>query len=198
MANSGRIEYKFEESYDANELCSFVIRAEHTSSGIIFKLNAHGINATSDPSAINIFTFGENGHIETSHLGPPNPLTETYVSGNIAVVVFRTNNKKSNLGTGFKLSFETVVENSFYGMSGVNLVYSGLDGGELTIPFWENPAYMTSAIVLTANHKKVESVFDTLRLTFLKENLEKSANGCGYDRIHIFSFLSTDVNHKGT
>jgi hypothetical protein len=199
QANNGFIEYKLLENYSANELCSFIIRTE-TIGDLTFTLESHGFNATADPFAITIFTFSGEGLIETTHLGPPNPLSQTYVQGNIAVVVFKT---LGNSGTGFRLSFNAIISNTFYGLTGKDLTYSNLTGGELTIPFWPEPGRnRANIIVLSADNKKVADVFSNLRLTFLKENLQTQlvdVARCGNDAINIYTLApkAQFLEHEG-
>jgi hypothetical protein len=200
VANNGQIEYKSEENYEANELCSFILRLNNSVnsvSGFVFTLESHGFNGTADPNAISIHSFDERKHVETRHLGPPNPLTEAFLPGGIAVVVFRT---QSRLGTGFRLSYRAVEAKPYYTHSGQNLVYGSGTSGNLTIPFWENPAYQTAIIVLSANHKKIQSSFTSLRLTFVQENLQKdmtSPSRCSYDSVTIYAVNSETITEKG-
>ncbi|CAL8124385.1 unnamed protein product [Orchesella dallaii] len=181
-ADSGRIDYKLSQTYDAEELCSFVIRVANHSS-ILFTLESHGINET---NAINIFTFSENGLIDSIHMGPPNPLTEAYASGALAVVVFRTNR---NGGQGFSLSFQGLGSTAY--SRGVEMVLSNITGGELTVPSWPNFSGTTNAIVLTAGDRKVQGGFDVLKLTLSEEDFYTCGSEitCGCDSLRIFSFV---------
>ncbi|ODM91072.1 putative chitinase 3, partial [Orchesella cincta] len=170
------------QTYDKDELCSFVIRVANHSS-ILFRLESHGINET---NAINIFTFSETGQIDSVHMGPPNPLTEAYVSGAIAVVVFRT---KGNGGQGFSLSFQGLGSTAH--SKGVEMVLSNVTGGEMTVPDWTNYSGTTNVIVLTAGHKFVDGYFKVLKLTISEEHFYTCGSG-----EHLFIFCNEQFHRS--
>ncbi|ODM90890.1 hypothetical protein Ocin01_15793 [Orchesella cincta] len=106
VADSGIIEYKLNQSYDAGELCVFVIRYTQGSGWEYldgtFSLEADGFS-DSDPFAIKILRFYDGYASEVFSLGPTERIVSFY--GNGAVIVFKT---RSNTGTGFRLSFSAV------------------------------------------------------------------------------------------
>ncbi|ODM90706.1 hypothetical protein Ocin01_15975 [Orchesella cincta] len=127
-------------------------------------------------------------------MGPPNHLTEAYVSGALAVVVFRT---KGNSGQGFSLSFQGL--GSTANSRGVEMVLSNVTGGEMTLLTWNNFSGTTNAIVLTGGHKFVDGYIKVLKLTISEKDFYTcgSENTCLCDSLRIFSFVNNVATQEG-
>jgi len=137
--NSGSIEYKLNQGYDAGELCVFILRHNYTNWNPTFRftLDADGISA-SDADAITITTFNNYEIVgkwgTPAKLGPPNTNRTATLSGYVAVVIFATN---TSTGTGFKLSFEASGDGVDYTPGwneGVDVVYNDKSASELSLP----------------------------------------------------------------
>jgi len=179
--------YKLNETYERNELCSFIIHVGNYS-GILFSLNFHAINE-SDVNAINIFTFNKNGLLESTHLGPPNPLKQAYLSGSIAVVIFRT---KSVTGKGFDLFFEG--QGTTTPIKGDQQVFSIArdEGGSLELPVQgaEDSRSTLNAYVVTHNHKVVDPSYYSMSLKISNARFYVCGDvmQCRCDAIRVYTF----------
>ncbi|CAL8124526.1 unnamed protein product [Orchesella dallaii] len=191
----GQIKYKLNETYARNELCSFIINIENYS-GILFSLNFHKINE-SDRNAINIFTFNENGLLETAHLGPPNPLKQVYLSGSVAVIIFRTT---TVTGKGFQLSFEGFGATTF--VKGDQQIFSILrdESGQLQIPVQgaEEGRDTINAYVVTHNHAVVDPSYYSMSLKISNARLYVCGDvmECACDSIRVYTFSNAMLSQQ--
>ncbi|CAL8130437.1 unnamed protein product [Orchesella dallaii] len=192
-ADSGTIQYKLGQIYDAGELCAFIIRVPNHSY-IHFQLESHGINNYSDPNAITIISYDSNIQKDTIHLGPPNANSDAYALGNIAVVIFKTNGN-STLGLGFRVVFEgmgAIVNN----VPGLDFVFNNRTNSPLEVPFWDelNGELSRNFIVLTDNAKLITNPGSFLHLS-VGEDFVDGEEAC-LDYFWIYSFQGDDVNSE--
>jgi len=68
QADSGLIQYKLNQNYDAGELCACIVRMNEYD-GCTFTLEAHGFSPF-DPNAITILAENSNQPLRTYYLGP--------------------------------------------------------------------------------------------------------------------------------
>ncbi|ODM93252.1 hypothetical protein Ocin01_13431 [Orchesella cincta] len=190
--DSGVIEYKFDQEYDAGELCAFIIRVPNEY--IMFSLESHGINNASDPDAITIHTYNGILMVKTIHLGPPNPITETYIEGQVAVVVFKTWDN-STLGTGFRLSFRGLW--GTVNLPGNDIAFNNLSDSPLELPFWQgNDTVVTNNfVILTNGAKAISQPRTNLRLR-LSEEFQNPDGNC-QEFFWIYTLTSENVYREG-
>ncbi|ODM90963.1 hypothetical protein Ocin01_15719 [Orchesella cincta] len=182
-ANNGTIQYKLNQTYDANELCVFMIRFESGFVETTFTLDSNGFS-DSDFDAISIFRDMAGLGYETN-LGLDRQTVSFFGYG--AIVVFRTN---SSLGTGFQLSFTPDLIVSEENFAGNNVLFDDESESPLSIPFPSN--YIESAIhnyFCITSASKVISEPDTflkLNVTGFFGDVDNSCN----NMIEIHSFLN--------
>jgi len=160
--NAGIIEYKLNQTYDADELCVFIIRFKGQS-GVHFKLEKYGFSDTEvRPLKIaDMDYFGEFYYIEEMDN------LEVFIEETFGVfVIFKTNSTK---GTGFRLSFETLEYHGEY-RPGNDYVYNLETRVQLDVPFWPFDSntsynYNLNNILCTWDSHVVSEPGATLRLT---------------------------------
>ncbi|ODM89478.1 Chondroitin proteoglycan-2 [Orchesella cincta] len=183
VANSGTIEYKLYENYDAGELCVFVVRSRNYSS-FDFVLERHGIS-DSDPDAITIMgmdnTYGW-GIYDTNRIGPPDPTPFIGVKANEAVVIFKTS---TNNGTGFRLNYECRGNPTDY-PPGVEVVFNDEEDSPLQVPYqsFNEPSY--NYVVLTSKSRMISEPDSFLRLT-VSGNFENTGECTRFFKIYSFA-----------
>ncbi|ODM91147.1 hypothetical protein Ocin01_15535 [Orchesella cincta] len=160
IADSGTIQYKLNQTYDADELCVFMIRFESGYLQATFSLESNGLSDV-DSDAVSIFK-DLGGLVSVVNLG----LDRQNVTFNAvgAVVIFRTN---SSSGTGFQLSFtcDGVIfpDTKIFGES---VLFDDEMGSPLTFPF---PSNITAPVIhnyffFTAGSKLISEPDTFLRL----------------------------------
>ncbi|ODM88068.1 putative chitinase 3, partial [Orchesella cincta] len=157
--DSGFIEYKLYQSYEAGELCAFIIRLDKYT-GCDFTLETHGISDTK-LDTITIF------QVLDEQATFPSVKFETIGStvnlpGSTFVVVFKT---ETNLGTGFRLRFESS-EKLIEKTPGVPLVFNNHTENPLRFPLHPNAAAKAEwdPIVITSGSKLITETKSSLRL----------------------------------
>ncbi|ODM88067.1 hypothetical protein Ocin01_18615 [Orchesella cincta] len=138
LADDGVIEYKLNQTYDAGELCTFVIKIEWFS-GATFTLERNGFNPAGQ-DAVAVFPLHTGSPQTPSYFGP-NSASRLSFPQSTFFVVFRTT---TNNGTGFRLSFKH--ENSAsWAIPGPARVFNNDSSMPLELPFpsglvvWKRP-----------------------------------------------------------
>jgi len=194
VANSGLIEYKIDEVYASRLRCSFIIRSLNHS-GFIFTLEQHGM--IQDPAvpggAINIFSFSNEGLRDISNLGPPNPLNQTYVSGSVVVVVFRTQGFQ---GRGFSLKFEGTGEHNHDFVNWDDVILSDLPLS-MHYPPEDRSEYewnSMSFFVFSNMHQEIPTTTRELKLSVSQLDVDQCILGCTCDYLYIYSFSGSNLD----
>ncbi|ODM91537.1 hypothetical protein Ocin01_15145 [Orchesella cincta] len=186
------IEYKLNQTYEAGELCVFVVRVPNHLS-MIFVLDSHGINNESDPDAITIISFDQTNLQDPIHLGPANTNSSAFVTGNVAFVVFKSS-LNSSLGTGFKLTFAAFGP-TFENKAGIDVVFNNETSSPLELPTPEYAGESHNYIVLTDGAKRI----DEKSGSFLRLNVSEEFWMPQYclDYFWVYSFLGESVRNEG-
>ncbi|CAL8130435.1 unnamed protein product [Orchesella dallaii] len=185
-ANSGIIQYKLGQNYEAGELCTFIIRTPQTIT-THFNLEEHGISE-SDPEAIKMSTYGPGGIIFVASMGPPKPAILN-IFGSGAIITFRT---KTNLGTGFRLSFDTVPFTQVE-LPGKNVVYTNETSASVSLPFpsgYVNELHY-NYLVISPGSRYISEPGSNLQLSITPLEGFTTANCSNYLTIHVLELTGS-------
>ncbi|ODN01714.1 putative chitinase 3 [Orchesella cincta] len=190
-ASSGTIQYKLGQTYDTNELCTFIVRTQNFTT-TTFILELHGISEL-DPDAIVILPFIDTVLMDAVHMGPPNNPRTQHVDGYVFVVIF---NPKTSLGTGFKLTFKGVPGDHAYNYEGLDFVYNNSSDSPLTVPFWSEfyGRHQYNIFVLSSEAKLITDPNFQLQLTLSEDFLPDSCS----DKFYIYQFQRQNAEYAGT
>ncbi|CAL8130443.1 unnamed protein product [Orchesella dallaii] len=180
FADSGLIEYKLNQNYEAGLLCTFIVRMEEFSE-CTFTLEYHGISDDRDAIAIIPLRGGQTFDLE--FLGPAYSNRVTFRLSAF-VVVFRTN-INSTLGTGFRLRIEGG-GNILTKIPGKLLVYNNEVSSPVEFPFEiDEPLQSQWDPVVLTSGAKLHEPGSSLELTVWEDF---PSNDCGdFFDVHYFN-----------
>ncbi|ODM88464.1 putative chitinase 3 [Orchesella cincta] len=148
--NSGFVQYKLYQNYDAGELCAFIIRLDRYT-GCEFTLDNYDIR---DPTLDTLTIFQVLDVQDTLPSIKLDTISSTvYLPGSTFVVVFKT---ETSQGTGFRFRFKS--SNTAIGQSAaVPLIFNNRTETPLTFPLIANAIGQPEwdPIVITSNAKLI-------------------------------------------
>ncbi|ODM88065.1 hypothetical protein Ocin01_18616 [Orchesella cincta] len=177
LADEGIIEYKLNQTYDAGELCTFIVKI-YWYYGAEFILENHGI---SDAGEDAIAIIPMSGYpFAVNYLGP-NTGNTLFFQESVFFVVFKTT---TNLGTGFRLRFKHGHQPG-WAIPGPALVFNNDSATPLSFPPKTGLVLATQPVALTSGSKILEGNA-TLELT-VWENFRSVDDCTDFFDVHTYN-----------